>query len=946
MGQLLFKRILYSVLVVIFLIATIRPSCAQISMAAPTPGNQVSLLKGIRVYPEDPLRFDFILDPGRHSNSRSEMTDEAGKLVKYFLAALTVPEKDLWVNLSPYEHDRIIPERFAQTEMGRQTLELDYILKQMTTSLTDPDRKLGNDFWQDIYRRAFEKYGTTQIPVDVFNKVWILPESVDIDEAGGAALVKGLHLKVMLEQDYLTLERHYGIDSVSDVQKRSQQISADVTREVILPILEREVNEGEQFAGLRQICYALALAVWYKGKIKQGIVARQFVDQGKTAGIRHDDPAMVNKVYDRYLEAFKKGAYNYIREEYDQYSQEMIPRRYFSGGLTLKFMKVAVRPLVAGIATAGLFLVNVNMSLAKDQPVLSTHQAGVERVLQQMPAATAGKVASLLDGGQAQVGFARVRKLLGDQGVISFINEDAKAGGGVINKLAVLSVEQFSAMERLKAVHPFIFEIRYSREAFDLVMDKGPTVVQAWADVLLAFSPQDWFGLVSIQKIDLLAGIARNGDLFGDKWLDAWKSRHRIVFEAISGAKANEKGLADIRKGMLRYAGELRAMTFAADGKPTVATLEAYKLFDLYALAYLIQKGYIHDKALKGFLVLTVLFQSDIVPGDDVGAEAVTFKMGEGFAQKILKFSSYGVALTKQHEWGHHAYTGKNFILAEMVGDVNAVALAQVLGVAKEAPGLLQFFLNLADKKHEQHWFARTQGLELINFLSSVDTKTDYELLQDVFHQLLRQHQEHPELLPSKLREQLDGPEIEDASPANGLGFGRIGTDQVMAWVAERYLQRRGLLKEGATKELPARSLELTHKRVIGDQIQPEKLSPEQEAEARREANKKYGMSIAFGVQGVVPFYNGEVSIVSSPALFQYFKGMLNVRADNPGFVKGGIDYDPGNILMNVRGVPGDFDWKVTALVQEGIVFDGLKPVVVGITPVNDLFTALGGKAR
>ena len=33
-----------------------------------------------------------------------------------------------------------------------------------------------------------------------------------------------------------------------------------------------------------------------------------------------------------YLEAFKKGVYDYIKEDYDPATQEIIPRKYFSGG--------------------------------------------------------------------------------------------------------------------------------------------------------------------------------------------------------------------------------------------------------------------------------------------------------------------------------------------------------------------------------------------------------------------------------------------------------------------------------------------------------------------------------------------------------------------------------------------------------------------------------------
>jgi len=63
------------------------------------------------------------------------------KLIKYFLAALAVPDQDQWVNLSPYEKDRIIANDFARTTMGRDLLAEDYMLKQITASLIYPGRR-------------------------------------------------------------------------------------------------------------------------------------------------------------------------------------------------------------------------------------------------------------------------------------------------------------------------------------------------------------------------------------------------------------------------------------------------------------------------------------------------------------------------------------------------------------------------------------------------------------------------------------------------------------------------------------------------------------------------------------------------------------------------------------------------------------------------------------
>ena len=109
----------------------------------PAPGVMVHLgpefnpaiLKGIKVHPDNPFRFDFILDKGDSQLSNDALKDESSKLIKYFLASLTIPEKDLWVNLSPYEKHRIIPNSFGLTEMGRDLLAEDYMLKQITASL-------------------------------------------------------------------------------------------------------------------------------------------------------------------------------------------------------------------------------------------------------------------------------------------------------------------------------------------------------------------------------------------------------------------------------------------------------------------------------------------------------------------------------------------------------------------------------------------------------------------------------------------------------------------------------------------------------------------------------------------------------------------------------------------------------------------------------------------
>ncbi|MCK5580821.1 MAG: HD domain-containing protein [Candidatus Omnitrophica bacterium] len=344
----------------------------------PEPGQMVyvsqgyvpSHLKGITVYPDNPLAFDFIVDTGDSKLAGKALETESNKLIKYFLAALTVPEEDIWVNLSPYEKDRIIPDEFGETEMGRDLLAQDYLLKQLTSSLMYPEDAIGRKFWNRVYKRVYEKFGTTQIPVDTFNKVWIVPEDVVVYEHDNSAFVVKSHLKVMLDQDYLaqkTEGRRQRAEDSSQNPSREGSVPGTITqqiiREIIVPEIEKEVNGGETFANLRQICNSLILASWYKQALRESLLGQIYADKNKTKGIDVSDKNINQKIYNQYLTAFKKGVYNYIKEDVDPNTQKIIPRKYFSGGFkstlknTLNVIKdntVASSPILQNLVKSSL----------------------------------------------------------------------------------------------------------------------------------------------------------------------------------------------------------------------------------------------------------------------------------------------------------------------------------------------------------------------------------------------------------------------------------------------------------------------------------------------------------------------------------------------------------------------------------------------------------------
>ena len=207
--------------------------------------------------------------------------------------------------------------------MGRDLLAEDYMLKQITASLIYPEDEVGKKFWKRIYEEAAKKFGTTNIPVNTFNKVWIVPEKAVVYEnaKAGTAYVVESKLKVMLEEDYLSLEKHTNnsvilseaegrakdlnkINSLRDSSAPPQNdvsaknalplnsrykspLGANIVREIVIPELTKEVNENKNFAQLRQVYNSLILATWYKKKIKDSILAQVYADKKKVAGVEY-----------------------------------------------------------------------------------------------------------------------------------------------------------------------------------------------------------------------------------------------------------------------------------------------------------------------------------------------------------------------------------------------------------------------------------------------------------------------------------------------------------------------------------------------------------------------------------------------------------------------------------------------------------------------------------
>lgn len=68
-----------------------------------------------------------------------------------FFVWLTHPPESFWVNLAPTESDRVIEGELGRTDVGKTLLEADLLLKQTAARLLHPDHPLGARFWDELY---------------------------------------------------------------------------------------------------------------------------------------------------------------------------------------------------------------------------------------------------------------------------------------------------------------------------------------------------------------------------------------------------------------------------------------------------------------------------------------------------------------------------------------------------------------------------------------------------------------------------------------------------------------------------------------------------------------------------------------------------------------------------------------------------------------------------
>jgi hypothetical protein len=218
-----------------------------------------------------------------------------------FFVWLELPTNAFTVNLNPDEPDRIIDDRFGLTDAGRVLLEADLQMKKSVAQFIDPDTPLGRQYW-DALRGEGKCISLRQ---------WIVPGTATVHETENELSILDAPLTVKMETEYFTTQRTGGIGASCGKDKAAAEFNEQLYRTMILPLVEKAVNEAPEYADLRRVYFSRVAAQWYRERsAKKHTAYSDLIDKGDITRWVSQEPWSPREVYDRYVKSFKEGEFN------------------------------------------------------------------------------------------------------------------------------------------------------------------------------------------------------------------------------------------------------------------------------------------------------------------------------------------------------------------------------------------------------------------------------------------------------------------------------------------------------------------------------------------------------------------------------------------------------------------------------------------------------------
>jgi hypothetical protein len=257
----------------------------------------------------DGLRYAFSADQGgERSAPAGEGLRVADLQSDAFFVWLSLPTSSFWVNLNPDEPERIIDAELGRTEVGRILLEADLQMKRTVGQLIHPDTTLGAQLWNGLGRGSD---GQTCFSF----RQWIVPGEAVVREDQDGLYILDAPLEVKLESEYLAAQGAANLPGCQAQDPTVAERNEALFSSLILPEIQRAVNEAPEYADLRRVYLSRVAAEWYRQRSLQHATTYQdLVDGGDIDPWTSKQPWSPRDVFDRYVQSYTEGEFDITRE--------------------------------------------------------------------------------------------------------------------------------------------------------------------------------------------------------------------------------------------------------------------------------------------------------------------------------------------------------------------------------------------------------------------------------------------------------------------------------------------------------------------------------------------------------------------------------------------------------------------------------------------------------
>jgi hypothetical protein len=277
------------------------------------------------------LRYAYQVEPDPGAKVSFGGRRSAQLAADAFFTWLALPPASFTVNLNPDEPNRIMDAKLGRTEAGRTLLDADFQMKKTVAKLIHPDSRTGKQFWPELEGDA---------PC-LSMRQWIVPRPAVVREQGNELFILDAPLEVKMETEYLRTKGK-GSEGCPGHSTAETDYNEGVYRVMVLPELDKAVNEAPEYADLRRVYASRVAAEWYRqrSRTKQTAYA-DLIDSGDVSAWPLRQRWTPKDTWNRFVRSYKDGEFRVERTSEE--GNMLVTRLFVYGGVD--FSKIPERQL-------------------------------------------------------------------------------------------------------------------------------------------------------------------------------------------------------------------------------------------------------------------------------------------------------------------------------------------------------------------------------------------------------------------------------------------------------------------------------------------------------------------------------------------------------------------------------------------------------------------------